>query len=239
MSESQLKDFKQVLLFGFVRRFYKFLIPYDIIHIINNWAILLDEWDEECTDFNIDIDKYKHRIVRYKKQNWSVHACHAFGTDIVENGSVVYWDLKLNSSSTDIRMKIGIIDIDHMSLGIHDFTGSYCFGYGLSTINNSLYHRGKAMGFTYLRHYNWSQGCIIRMELDMRQIKFLDAKVSNNATLKYFVRQDQDKTDDALNVECTAFWEIDTTRKYKLCVAVFGDLNQAELVHVSGLNTIV
>ncbi len=236
-----MSDVKTLLLFGFVRRFYKFLIPHDVICIINQWTVSLDEWDEDNTNANIEIDKYKHRIVRYKKTNWSIYACHAFGTDIVEKGDIVYWDLKLNSSSTNIAMKIGIIDADEVALGLHDFTDYICFGYGISTIDNGLYHRGRKAGFPYLHGFKWTQGCIIRVELDMNQIS--NAKISNNGTLKYFVKkqrgQKQGVMDMKKNLECTAFWNVDTSRKYKLCVALIGDLNQAELIHVSSLDKII
>ena len=225
-----MEPFKELLLFGFIRRFYKFLIPHDVIKELDKWAILLDQWDEEYTDFHIEISQNNHRIIRYHKiSSWKRYSCHAIGTYIVQPGDTVYWDLKLNSSLQGIKMKIGIIDCQEAQLGIHDFTEFNQFGYGLSTIDSVIYHKGKE--FAYHSHYNWTEGCVIRVELNMSDIK--------KGTLCYFIRkngkENKDKVDD---LECIAYFDIDS-RNYKLCVSLLGDLNQVELIHVSQVDKVV
>ena len=218
---------REMLACGYIREslHHKIEPPNDIVLLINIWLNVKDKWHIGCTNKSYEVFNYE--IENNVTHSDEVCQCikllhdkseyiHAFGSDVVKNGEKQSWILSIIKLPQNQILNgiFGIIDFDDAYCTFDEkygFCGCDTCGFGLDPMKGNRFHNGFDEGLFdgEMIENGFNVGDKITIELNLE---------GNNRNLSCCFKQKDAQNSTKMSV---IFDDIDITRDYRLCVALF------------------
>lgn len=220
------KSKEHCLVKGYIKNFYDQYIITDIAKNITLWfGSRYDIFDEMNSSNQISISKCNNDGLMIKRiKKWDSYHYNAFGYNIISNGEIKTWTLKLIKTKPRFTscIQIGIIQSNTINPKMQ---GSFCQmthfnGYGVYAKNGRLFHGSYYCPHSskYYRIPALSTGDVIKVTLD------LSNKAEKGGSLTFNINDSKK--------DFKAFNDIDKNLNYVLAIALYALYDTVLLMNV-------